>query len=236
MMNTIDCLAFAAHPDDAELFCGGTMIKTKKQGSSIAICDLTRGELSTNGDAQTRNNEAKKASMYLNLDERINLEIPDGNIELNLENRAKVIDIIRKMRPRLVLVPYWSDRHPDHVAAAQLIKKAIFDSGLAKIETEFPAYRPSNILHYMLHELFIPTIVIDITEEFKQKMEAIRAYQSQFMQDKNTDRSTFINNARFLESIEARAKLYGFQNGCTYAEPFYHEGAIKLDNIFQIYS
>jgi bacillithiol biosynthesis deacetylase BshB1 len=235
-MNKIKCLAFAAHPDDAELFCGGTLIKTKKQGYSIAICDLTRGELSTNGTIETRNRETKTASKHLKLDERINLDISDGNIELNLDNRMKVIDVIRKMQPQLVLIPYWSDRHPDHVAAAQLIKAALFYAGLAKIKTKFPPYRPSHILHYMLHELFIPNIVIDISEEFAEKMKAIRAYQSQFMKNQDTNQSTFINNVQFLESIEARAKLYGFQNGCMYAEPFYHKGAIKFDNIIQFYS
>jgi len=236
MKNNVDCLAFGAHPDDVELFCGGTLVKLKRAGYSTAICDITRGELSTNGDPPTRKREMEAASKLLGIDYRLNLGIPDGNILWTTENRDAVISVLRKFRPKLVLAPYWEDRHPDHVAAAQLIKNALFYSGLSKIETELPAFRPSIVLFYMLHFLFQPTLIVDISEYYENKMESIRAYRSQFSRTQENEIQTYINNNNFLESIEARAKLYGFQAGCTFGEPFFHHGPIKINNIIEYFS
>ena len=235
MTNNVDCLAFGAHPDDVELFCGGTLVKLKRLGYTTAVCDLTRGELSTNGDLPTRRRETDKASELLGLDKRVNLEIADGNISMTPENRDLVIRLIRELRPQVVLAPYWEDRHPDHIAAAQLVKNALFYSGLSKIQTGLPAYRPALVLFYMLHFLFQPTVIVDISEDYETKMQSIQAYHSQFIRTKKSDKKTYINN-NFLESIAARAQLYGFQAGCVYGEPFFHNGPIKIDNIIEFFS
>ena len=179
-MNNIDCLAFGPHPDDVELFCGGVLIKLKKQGYSTAIVDLTKGELSTNGDVDTRLDEAGKSKDILNLDIRLNLGLKDGALDISRENRQEVIKTIRSLRPKICLVPYWEDRHPDHEFASVLIKRAIFDAGLKKIDTGQEVYKPKIIIYYFLHNFIIPTFAVDISNEMDQKLESIKAYVSQF--------------------------------------------------------
>ncbi len=234
-MPRIDCLAFSPHPDDAELFCGGLLSKLKKQGRSTAIVDLTRGELSTNGNPEIRAAESSEATRILQLDARENLEISDGNIDASPENRKKIVSILRKYKPAICLLPYWRDRHPDHEAASRVIKQAVFDSGLKKIDTGQETYRPVSILYYMLHTQFEPSFVVDISEEQEQKMAAIMAYKSQFFQDKKAQ-GTYINQSGFLESLTTRAAFFGHQAGVGFAEPFYYEGRIKIDNIHDYFA
>lgn len=235
-MPDIDCLAFSPHPDDAELFCGGLLLKLKKQGYATAIIDLTRGELSTNGNPEQRAKESARASEILQLEVRRNLHMADGNIEDSPENRKKIISVIRTYKPAICLVPYWHDRHPDHEAAADLIKRSVFCSGLNKIDTGQEAFRPASILYYMLHNNFEPSFVVDITEEMDDKTAAIMAYESQFLlQDKNTQ-DTYINRSRFLESLKSRAAFYGHQAGVSFAEAYYYEGRLKIDNILEYFS
>jgi N-acetylglucosamine malate deacetylase 1 len=227
----IDCLAFSPHPDDAELFCGGLLLKLKKLGSTTAIVDLTLGELSTNGSPEIRAAETAKASEILQLDVRENLKISDGNIEDSSENHNKIISVIRNYRPAICLIPYWRDRHPDHEAAAWLLKRAIFMAGLNKINTNQDAYRPATILNYMLHYNFEPSFVVDISHEIDRKIEAIMAYKSQFVLSKNNTHDTYINRPDFLDSLKIRSAFYGQQAGVSYAEAFYYDGSIKIDNI-----
>jgi len=131
-LSHIDCLAFGPHPDDVELFCGGVLIKLKEQGFTTAIADLTAGELSSNGDVETRSVEAENAKKILNLDMRLNLGLPDGSLDNTRDNRQKIIKVIRSLRPKICLIPYWEDRHPDHESASVLLKRALFDAGLTK--------------------------------------------------------------------------------------------------------
>ena len=232
----IDCLAFSPHPDDAELFCGGFLLKTKAAGKRTAVVDLTRGALSTNGDVKLRAREAKKASGILELNARRNLDLDDGNITNTVEARFKIISIIREFRPSVCLVPYWQDRHPDHESSSMLVRQALFYSGLPKIETGTNAHRPDKILFYMLHMPFQPSLVVDISGVFEQKMKAIRSYKSQFYQRTEGTSSTYINQGDFLESIEIRARYFGQLAGCRYGEPFYIRELLKVDNILQFFA
>jgi bacillithiol biosynthesis deacetylase BshB1 len=232
----IDCLAFGPHPDDVELFCGGLLIKLKKQGYSTAIVDLTRGELSTNGDVDTRLHEAEKAKQILGLDIRINLGIPDGSLVSSLENRQEIIKTVRSLRPKICLIPYWEDRHPDHESASRLLKRAIFDSGLKKIDTGQEAFRPKSVIYYMLHHPVDPTFVIDISSQMEQKLDSINAYVSQFSSISGDGDPTYINRPEFLKSIITRAEFLGQQIGVSYAEGFYYQGTIKIDDLVTFFS
>jgi bacillithiol biosynthesis deacetylase BshB1 len=235
-LSSIDCLAFGPHPDDVELFCGGVLIKLKKQGYSTAIVDLTKGELSTNGDVDTRLDEAGKSKDILNLDIRLNLGLKDGALDISRENRQEVIKTIRSLRPKICLVPYWEDRHPDHEFASVLIKRAIFDAGLKKIDTGQEVYKPKIIIYYLLHNFIIPTFAVDISNEMDQKLEAIKAYVSQFSSIAKDGISTHINRPEFLSSIITRSEFLGQQIGVKYAEGFYYPGLIKIDNILNFFS
>ena len=232
----IDCVAFGAHPDDVELFCSGLLLKLKSQGYKTAIVDLTQGELSTNGDIKTRQGESEKASNILQLDFRVNAAIRDGHIVNDWENRMAIIKLIRKLKPTLCLIPYWEDRHPDHRNASVLLREALFFSGLTKIETEEEAIRPKTIIYYMLHNTFMPTFIVDISEEMDNKIAAIRVYKSQFENDPVRSKGTFINRSDFLETILIRAKYYGQKIGCSFGEPYYFDGALKINNIMTFFT
>ncbi|NOY05705.1 MAG: bacillithiol biosynthesis deacetylase BshB1, partial [Chlorobi bacterium] len=225
--DTIDVIAFAPHPDDAELYCAGTLALLKKEGKSIGIADITRGELSTRGSLVTRETEVREASRILDLDLRLNLDIPDGNIENSLENRTRVVAVIRRYRPRLVLLPYYVDRHPDHVHASALVQESLFYSGLEKFaDKNFGTpYRPLRALYYMLAEDFSPQFIIDVSETFDKRLEAIRAYRSQFSTPGHEDNvdiepETYVSRPDFVESIIARARRLGFLAGGKYGEGF----------------
>jgi bacillithiol biosynthesis deacetylase BshB1 len=235
-LDKVDCLAFGAHPDDVELFCSGLLLKLKAQGYKTGVIDLTQGELSTNGDVESRQIEAKRAAEILQLDYRANVGIEDGNIENSQKNRMAIIRLIRKIRPYICLIPFWEDRHPDHRAASLILRDSIFYSGLKKIITDQKEYRPITILYYMLHKTFIPSFIIDITEEMETKMTTIRVYKSQFELSSGISETTFINRPDFLETIGTRAQFYGQKIGCKYGEPYFFDGSLKIDNIMQIFT
>ena len=236
----LDGLIFAAHPDDAELGMGGTIAKLAKNNFSVGIVDLTQGEMSTRGDTESRRQEALKADSILKTSIRENLLIPDGDIQLTDENIRKVVILIRKYCPKIIFAPYFSDRHPDHVSASNLAKKAFFMSGLKNYKTsekgkDQEKYRPTKIYYYMQTYTFNPSFIVDISNTFDEKMKAVRAYSSQFHDPENTEPETFISNPEFIEYVEARAKHYGFQIGKKYGEPFYCDEEIELD-LLQIFS
>ena len=226
----VTCVAFGAHPDDVELSCAGLLIKLKKLSVKTVVVDLTRAELSTNGNPQTRELEARKAAEIMGINHRYNLEISDGHIENTHENRLKIIGLIRKLRPRFCVLPYWKDRHPDHVATSKLVKDALFYAGLIKIETGEEAFRPEFVVYYMMHTPFKPTFVLDISDEYEQKEKAIDAYASQFHRETKTNRDSFINRPEFLEMIRTRALYYGYQINCRYGEPYFYNGLLKINN------
>ncbi|MCC7430225.1 bacillithiol biosynthesis deacetylase BshB1 [bacterium] len=228
----VDVLAIAPHPDDIETTCAGTVIKMIEQGYKAAIVDLTQGETGSRGSKEIRKNELSEASKIMGLSSRENLEIPDGWVEINKENKLKVIEVIRKFRPCLVLAPYWFDRHPDHQEASKLIEQAVFLAGLKNIKTESEPYRPKRVLYSMFRTEFPPSFVVDVSTTFEKKMEAIRAYKSQFYVEgaNSNEPVSYISSPAFLELIEARAKYYGSLIGRKYGEPFLIREAIELND------
>ena len=218
----LDVLAFAAHRDDIELTCGGTMIKLVDQGYRTGIVDLTAGEMGTRGSVQERAREAEEAAKILCVRCRDNLGIPDADIEMNAENKLKVVGAIRRYRPRLVLLPYWEDRHPDHAHTSQLVFEAAFLAGLSKLDldTRQPKHRPEKLVYYMCHYEFEPSFIVDVTEQYERKMEAILCFKSQVHNPNYPGEQTLISSAEYLESIEVRSRYYGGLIGKRHGEPF----------------
>ncbi len=215
----LDFLAFAAHPDDVELSMSGTVAKMINSGKTFGIIDLTKGELGTRGTFETRKAEAEEASKILKLTVRENLGLPDGGVFVNDENTREIVKVIRKYKPQIIFAPHFVDRHPDHEAVGQLTKRAMFLSGLPKYVTEVDgikqeAYRPKKIFYFVLTYEFDPTFVVDISDTFETKMQAIRAYKTQFhVEGKKSDEpETFISSPEFIQFLEARAKSYGFKS------------------------
>lgn len=231
----LDIIAFGAHPDDVELSMGGTIISLVEKGYKVGIIDLTQGELSSRGTPEIRQEETKKASKILGIHFRENLKLRDGQILIDQKSIAKCVDIIRKFRPKIIFAPYFIDRHPDHENSAQLIKEAIFYSGLKNYKTKnsLPPYRPLKIFYFMQTYPFEPTFIYDISPYFDLKMEAVLAYSSQFYNPKTKEIDTFISRPEFLNYLRARAEFYGFQIGKQYGEAFYCEEKIEFD--FGIY-
>jgi bacillithiol biosynthesis deacetylase BshB1 len=230
----LDAIVFAAHPDDAELSMGGTIAKLTKNNFKVGIVDFTKGELGTRGTPEIRQQEAFQAAVHLKIAIRENLHIPDGNILNNKENLTKVVMEIRKYKPKIIFAPYFNDRHPDHIDASNLVKRAMFQSGLQKIKTfdkEVPqtAYRPAHLYYYMQTYTFEPSFIVDISDSFAQKMKAVEAYSSQFHNPKSTEPETFISRPDFIRYIESRAGNFGFQIGKSYGEGFYSEEKIELN-------
>ncbi len=237
----LDVLVFGAHPDDAELSMGGTIYKLTSNKLKVGIIDLTKGELGTRGTAETRQREAFQAAIILKVAVRENLQIPDGNIENNKENLVKIIMTIRKYKPKIIFAPYFNDRHPDHIDASQLIKRAMFSTGLSKLKTfdkevSQEPYRPQKLYYFMQTYTFEPSFIVDISNEFDTKMKAVKAYETQFHNPKSTEPETFISRPVFINYVESRSHFYGFQIGKNYGEPFYCEEKIELDLVKMIKS
>ncbi|OFW51376.1 MAG: bacillithiol biosynthesis deacetylase BshB1 [Actinobacteria bacterium RBG_13_35_12] len=231
----IDALAFSPHPDDAEMGCGGLLLKLKDKGHRTGIIDLTLAELSTNGDLKTREKETKEASKILGLDIRENLGLEDANIKNDFDSRLKVISVIRKYRPGLVLIPFWRDRHPDHENSYKLLKDAIFISGLKKFKTDLDSYRPYVVISYMLHYEFKPSFIVDISKYYKRKSSAVAAYRSQFYSDAAKEVITHIASKYFFDIINSRHQCSGLKIRSEYGEPYYIEYDIKIDDPLEFF-
>lgn len=241
-MKKIDLLAFAAHPDDIELAAAGTLLKHQKLGYSIGIIDLTQGELGSRGSAELRKKEAEISSKILNLDVRENLKLRDGFFENNEQSKLAIIQVIRKYQPKIVLANAVSDRHPDHGRAAKLVSEACFLSGLIKIETSFngkqqQAHRPEKIYHYIQDNYLTPDFVVDITEVFEQKKEAINAYSSQFHTENSSNKGvkTPISGSDFQEFLVGRARQFGRIGKCDFAEGFTCDAGFGVKNLFDLH-
>ncbi|MFF3159412.1 bacillithiol biosynthesis deacetylase BshB1 [Streptomyces sp. NPDC057910] len=225
-MNRVDLVAVAAHPDDAEVGCGGMLALTTRASSRAVILDLTRGELSTNGTPGTRAEEACSAANILGV-RRHNLGLPDGEVGTSPGHRDALADALRTFRPRVLLAPYPDgDRHPDHAAAGVLARQAAFLSGLAKRGTGTP-HRPARVYHYQMHHPFPPSLVVDITAVWDVRSAAIAAYDSQFHQDEDA-RTTAIDGTDFRDALTARARMLGGLIGARYGEAYYCEGPVGL--------
>ncbi|HMS33319.1 MAG TPA: bacillithiol biosynthesis deacetylase BshB1 [Ignavibacteria bacterium] len=207
------------------------MLSLKEAGKKIGIIDLTLGELSTRGNPELRKKETKNASDLMQLDFRENLNIRDGNIELNEVNRKKIIRAIRKYRPEIIFAPYPFDRHPDHIYAGNLIRESLFYSGLSKIKSgNLKAYRPSKVYYYR-NALDIPiSFIFDITETFKKKLEVIKCFGSQFHNINSKEPLTFISTELFDKEIESRARHFGFKIGKEFGEPFFSNDPFQVSS------
>jgi bacillithiol biosynthesis deacetylase BshB1 len=216
----LDVLAFSAHPDDIELAAAGTLIKLVKQGHAVGIADMTNGELGTRGNEDRRRKEAEEAARLIGANVREFLEIPDGGVTVTHENHLRVIRLLRKYRPNIVLTHYWKARHPDHMATSQIVTEACYLSGLAKIDTGQERFRPKRILYHQILYDVMPSFLVDVSAEMEQRRKAVRAHKSQFFDPLSKDPETILSAPAFLDMIETRLKHWGNLIGVAYAEPF----------------
>lgn len=235
-MVKLDILAFGAHPDDVELGCSGTLAKEVSLGKKVGIIDLTRGELGTRGSVAIRNTESEKASAILGVQVRENLDMRDGFFTNDEAHQLRIIEMIRKYQPEIVLCNAIQDRHIDHGKGSQLVSDACFLSGLTKIETQYNgqqqvAWRPKVVYHYIQWQTITPDFVVDISDYMTQKMEAVQAYASQFYDPNSMEPVTPIASKNFLESIQYRAQDLGRLVGVTYAEGFTTERYVTVNSI-----
>jgi N-acetylglucosamine malate deacetylase 1 len=218
---SIDILAIAAHRDDVEQTCGGTLLAMQARGWRTGILDLTQGESGTRGTAADREAEANAAARILNVAHREALDLPDGNVQNTLENRLKLAAVLRRLRPRVVILPYWQGRHPDHYTTATLGYESCFVSGLSKVETPggHPPHRPYKILYASLYADVRPSFVIDITPYIEQRLQSLLAYRSQYATQPQGG-GLFVPEGDIRERTFATARHYGLLAGVRYAEPF----------------
>jgi bacillithiol biosynthesis deacetylase BshB1 len=228
----LDILAFAAHPDDAELSCSGTLLQHIAMGKKVGIIDLTRGELGTRGSAELRDQEAANSSKIMGIHVRENLRMADGFFEDNKEHQLTIIEMIRKYQPDLVLANAINDRHIDHGRGAELVHKASFLAGLSKIETgDLKAWRPKRVLHYIQDYFMQPDVVVDITPWFEKKKECIMAFSSQFYNPKSKEPETPISSASFFQFLEARSREMGRLVGVEFGEGFVSKTPLNLKDL-----
>jgi len=248
----LDILALAAHRDDVEQTCGGTLLKMAQRGYRTGILDLTQGEMGTRGSAADRAREATDAAKILGTSWRGSLDIPDGRVENTWDNRLKVVRVLREHRPRVVILPYWKGRHPDHYTASILGYEACFLAGLAKLNPDATAnddslhtlptgrpqdtgatgtpHRPFKIVYATLYYDVRPTFIVDITEQFEARFEALMAYKTQFS-DQEAGKGIFHARDEIRSRIESMARFYGMIGGVIYAEPFLQKEVGLVDDL-----
>ena len=231
----LDLLAFGVHPDDVELSCSGVLLVEKNNGKKTGIVDLTEGELGTRGTAETRYLEAADAARILGVDIRENLQLADGFFKNDEAHQRKVIQVIRKYKPEIVICNAPEDRHPDHGRSSSLVSDASFLSGLVKIETTDNGigqepWRPKYVLHYIQDRYLKPDFVVDISAVFEKKIEAIKAYKTQFYNPGIDGPETYISTPDFLDSVIYRYKMFGKMIGVKYAEGFISDKTIGIRN------
>ena len=231
----IDILAIAAHRDDVEQTCGGTLLKMAALGWRTSILDLTQGEAGTRGTASERAAEAADAARILGVTTREALDLPDGRVENTWENRLKIAAVLRRLRPRVVILPYWEGRHPDHYTSATLGYEACFVSGLAKVETatDDAPHRPFKILYASLYADVRPTFVVDITPYAEQRFASLLAYRSQYA-DQAQGGGLFVPEEEIRERTFAMARHYGLLAGVRYAEPFVQKEVGLADDLMML--
>ena len=234
----LDILAIGAHPDDVELACAGTIAKSSLLGYKVGILDLTEGEMGTRGNRRIRASEAASAAKILGC-VRENLHLPDSRFEVTRPNLKKLIGIIRRYRPRVLLIPHSSERHPDHVRAHHLAREARYYAGLKKLTTREGGtlqkeWRPPLCFHYMQWQMFTPTFIVDISDVYDTRMSAIMAHKSQFYNPSSREPDTVLSQKSFLVMLETRARFYGQQIGVRYGEPFFSTDTPGVDDMFDL--
>lgn len=229
----LDILAIAAHRDDVEQTCGGTLLAMQARGWKTGILDLTQGESGTRGTAEERRAEAEEAARILRVAHREALDLPDGNVENTQANRLKIVEALRRLRPRVVILPYWQGRHPDHYTTASLGYEACFRSGLSKLEvpgSPAPPHRPYKILYASLYADVRPSFVVDITPYVEQRLQSLLAYRSQYA-NQSTGGGLFVPQDDIRERTFATARHYGLLAGVRYAEPFVQREVGLVDDL-----
>ena len=255
----LDILAIAAHRDDVEQTCGGTLLKMAERGYRTGILDLTRGEMGTRGSAEDREREAAEAARILKASWRGALDIPDGRVENTWENKLKVARVLREQRPRVVILPYWKGRHPDHYTASTLGYEACFLAGLSKVvvsrqssvvstdkatggdarrstgttDEALSPHRPFKIIYATLYYDVRPTFVVDITEQFEARFQSLMAYKTQFS-DQEAGKDLFPAHKEIRNRVEAMARFYGMLGGVEYAEPFLQKEVGLVEDLMMI--
>ena len=235
MFEKLDILAFGVHPDDVELGCSGTLLASVAAGKKIGVVDLTKGELGTRGTAETRKDEAAEAAKVLKASVRENLEMSDGFFQNDEVNLKKVIGVIRKYRPEIILSNAVEDRHPDHGRSAKLVEDAAFLSGLIKVETKVgeivqEAWRPKYVFHYIQDRFLQPDFIFDITNFIEGKLESVKCYKTQFFNPELDGPQTYISSPEFFETITARAMMLGKRIGVKYAEGYISKKMIGVQS------
>jgi N-acetylglucosamine malate deacetylase 1 len=254
LADSLDILAIAAHRDDVEQTCGGTLLKAAQRGQRTGILDLTQGEMGTRGTADDREREAADAAKILGAVWRGALDIPDGRVENTWENRLKVARVLRETQPRVVILPYWKGRHPDHYTCSILGYEACFLAGLAKLDCSAAApaaptlpenvnlkatgvpltsHRPFKIVYATLYYDIRPTFVVDISSQFEQKLASIFAYKSQYI-DQQTGKDLFPAYGEIRARVESMARFYGALGGVTYAEPYLQKEVGLVEDLLAI--
>jgi N-acetylglucosamine malate deacetylase 1 len=229
-MNRADVLAFGTHPDDAEIGCGGTLLKLADAGLKVVVADLVRGELGSRGSADIRSQEAAASSAILGLHGRDNLGLEDGNIVTTADAKRRVVETLRRWRPKAIFLPYWEDRHPDHANASRLIYEAAFLSGLVRFETGQDAHRPAQLFYYMGWVEFEPTFIVDVTEQAERKLQAIYAFSTQFRADASRGPQTRLTSPTTDWLIRSRMAHLGSRIRCRYGEGFLIRGHLEVGN------
>ncbi|MVN20885.1 bacillithiol biosynthesis deacetylase BshB1 [Mucilaginibacter arboris] len=240
-MTKLDILVLPSHPDDAELYCSGTIAKQIALGKKVGIADLTRGELGTRGTVEIRREEAARAAEILNLTVRENIGLQDGYFKNDDQHQLEVISVIRKYQPEIVITNATLDRHPDHARAADLVEHACFYAGLRKIKTvlddglEQEAWRPKMVLNFIQDTYIKPDILVDITPYWPQKVASIKAFKSQFYNPDWIDEpQTYISSPEFMEVAEARAREFGRAIQVKYAEGFTCKRLLGVNDLFNL--
>jgi len=232
----LDLLAIAAHPDDVELTCGGTLLNAAEHGYKTGIMDLTAGEMGTRGTGETRLKEAARAAKILRVSHRENLGLPDAHLEVNQEYKLAIARRIRALKPRAVILPYWEGRHPDHYTAARLGYEGCFLAGLKRLKIDGEAFRPFKILYSTVYFREVrPTFVVDISKHYHRRYEAILAYHSQFSPKAKDKKSKVdIPLDRLHHEVNLIARYYGQMAGVEYAEPFLAKEVMQVEDVVKL--
>ena len=226
----LDVLAFGAHPDDVELSVGGTLAKLASLGHRTGVADMTRGELGTRGTAQIRDREAKAAAKVLELKTRVNLKLRDGHLQDTPQARLRVVEQVRKYRPGLIFTHHWDDPHPDHIFTSRIVTAACYLSGLKKISTGQERFRPDRIIYFRLSSSLRPSFLVDISNFFEKKMQAIGCFASQLHDTESDEPQTYLSVPEFLPSIKSLNQYYGSLINAGYAEAFYSKKHLAVED------
>jgi bacillithiol biosynthesis deacetylase BshB1 len=230
----VDLLVFGPHPDDLEIGLGGTIARHTSAGYVVGLCDLTAGEMGSNGTPAVRQREAEQATLALGAAWRENLGWPDGSIDANPTLIRSAIDFLRRHRPRTIAVPYWNDRHPDHRGASEALSQAAFKSGLRRYETDREPWRPEWVCYYFINDSAPPSFVVDVSEYYARKRAALDCYQSQFAPSGESSVQTRLSSPSFRQLIESRDAQFGAQINAAYAEGLIVREPIRRSTLFRV--